>query len=202
VCWNAEPLGPRRGLCEGLHDGVDRFAGLGAHLFVACILNWMGHVDRASGKLRQAEGFGLLVCRAGELARRHHHRGDTPGLVVCQVVHTARRAGPSIRQRLDHDPAALCDLVAQTARRGLREGRLAQPEDLFARRAQAQEHLELIEENVAARLCDIHEADGAPQTAPARRKAAPQWATLRGRIKNHAIAVTHSGHSTTRAVVP
>jgi len=68
-------------------------------------------------------------------------------------VHTARRAGPSIRKRLDDGVAAGGDLVAEIDGRGLGEGRFGEAER--DRPALPQQLVEPAEEDVAARLGDV-----------------------------------------------
>ena len=93
--------------------------------------------------------------RAGdpELLRARH----APAFQFHDVVHTARRARPSVGERLDHRVAALGDLLAEIDRRGAGEGRLAKPLDPGAALGQAPG--QAVEEDVAARLRDVEQAD-------------------------------------------
>ena len=88
------------------------------------VRSWMGWgtKTRAAGKPR-ASGLGLGG--VDELGRREEHAGQAPALQISDVVHTARRAGASIGERLDDHVAALGDLVAEVGRGRLGEGRLA-----------------------------------------------------------------------------
>ncbi len=67
--------------------------------------------------------------RLDELVRCDHHAGDPAGLKVDDVVHTARRAGSSVGEALDHDVALHADLVAEVGGSHLRESGLAEGRD-------------------------------------------------------------------------
>jgi hypothetical protein len=54
-----------------------------------------------------------------ELDRRHEHARHAARLEIHRVVHTARRAAASIRERLDDRVAVHRDLLAQIAGAGL-----------------------------------------------------------------------------------
>ncbi len=73
-------------------------------------------------------------------------------------MHTARRAGASIRQGFDHDVAAICDLLLQCIGSDVGKSFLPKTRDFEA--AFAQEFFEAVEEFVASGFCDIQEADG------------------------------------------
>ena len=82
----------------------------------------MGHEDACD--VGKTQGFGLGVCRFFEDARRDEDRGNSERFEVDRVVHTARRAGASIREGFDHEPALFRDLPAEIRRRRPRERRL------------------------------------------------------------------------------
>ena len=79
-----------------------------ADFIVAAILNGMRHIMR---RRRKAQGFALRFCRLDKFARSDKHGGDAPRLYVRDVMHTARRARPSIGKRLDHDIAFIDNFV-------------------------------------------------------------------------------------------
>ena len=80
------------------------------------VRSWIGCGDEHPGRVG-AERGGLRVGRVDELGRCDEHGRHAEGLEVDGVVHTARRAGSSVGERLDHDVALLGDLVAQVDRR-------------------------------------------------------------------------------------
>ena len=64
------------------------------------VLNRMVNVDCV--KVRPPKGCGLCSSRKHELVRGYWNRRDTPIFEPDRVVQTARCAGPSIRESLDH----------------------------------------------------------------------------------------------------
>jgi len=64
------------------------------------ILNRMRNVDRV--KLGPAKRGGLRARRCHKRRGRYRDRRDPPSFQLQRVVQTARCAGPSIRQTLDH----------------------------------------------------------------------------------------------------
>ena len=116
-----------------MQDTVDSGAGAAPHLIVGGVLDWVGHVDPLVGDLGHTESVGLMTGRLDELARRDHDRRDVLRFVVDQVVHTARRAGASIGEGLDHRLASFGDLGPQVCRRWLGEGGLGKAHELHVR---------------------------------------------------------------------
>lgn len=51
----------------------------------------------------EAEGLRLHLCRVLEFCRYDEAAGNTTIVQILDVMQTARRAGPSIGQRCDHD---------------------------------------------------------------------------------------------------
>src|SRR5438067_2166543 len=145
----------RRLRLEPLHYLGERPLRHHTHLLVGPVLDWVRHVDRGR---REAESLRLSLGTVDELLGRDEDRRHAARLEIDDVVHTARRARPSIGERFDDGVAARGDLVAQVGGRRLGEGRLAEAEGGDA--ASAQEFLETVEEHVAARLRDVEQADG------------------------------------------
>src|SRR3546814_14198799 len=87
---------------EGGDDLVERDVGQGPHLVVGAVLDRVGHEDA-----RRVEPERLRLGRGGvdELARRDEHAGYAPALQISDVGHTARRARPSVGERLDDQVA-------------------------------------------------------------------------------------------------
>ena len=101
----------------------------------------------------------VALVRLGAIAKecRHAaHADDAPAFHVRDVMHTARRTRPSVGQSLDEDVALRRDLLAQ--RRGRLPGkvRLGVARRRDAHLAQALIHA--IEEYLARRLGDVHDA--------------------------------------------
>src|SRR5207302_658172 len=112
---------------------VEHLVGERAHLVAREGLDRMLHHDRAVGG--GAERLRLGLRRAGELGRDDRRRGNTVILEEHAVVHTARRAGPSVGERLDEHVGGADDLVSQRVGRRPREGRLLLAHDGLRRRA-------------------------------------------------------------------
>ena len=83
--------------------------GVGAHFLVGAILDRVRHQNPLGS---EAERAGLRFCSAQKFTRGHEHRWDAPPLQVADVVHTARRAAPSIGKGLDENIAFRGDLLA------------------------------------------------------------------------------------------
>ena len=64
------------------------------HFLICSVLNRMRDVN---GRRIRAEGLSLLVRPIGKHITRHKQSGDAELLQVQRVMHTARRAAPSIR---------------------------------------------------------------------------------------------------------
>src|SRR5258708_518319 len=103
----------------------------------------------------EAERLGLGVGGFDELGRGYEDGRAAFGLEVGRVMHTARRAGPSIGEGFDDEVALAEDLLQQRPRSRSREGRLAEPLDLRA--ALVEQLLEPVEEDVAAGLRDVEQ---------------------------------------------
>ena len=73
-------------------------------------------------------------------------------------MHTARRTGASVGQRLDDDVALRGDLAPQINRRWFGEGGLAQPERRDSPRFE--QDGDPVQEDVAAGLGDVEQPDG------------------------------------------
>lgn len=73
------------------------------HLFVGPILNRMFH-EHLEGI--EPQGFGLCSRRLAKFDRRQKSAGYAPAIQICNVMQTARRAGPSVGQCF-HDQVAL-----------------------------------------------------------------------------------------------
>jgi len=114
----------RRG--DGRQDLVHGGIGEGAHLIVGAILNRVGNKHP---RRLEADGVALGLGRVDELGGGQEHTRQTTSLEISDVVHTARRAAPSVGQRLDHDVTFRGDLVAQVDGSRLGERWLAEPFD-------------------------------------------------------------------------
>ena len=127
--------------------------------------------DAARTRAAAAGWPSIWACLSAAAARRRPRRRAPPaGLPVSKLEHvaqTARHAGASVGERLDHRVAARGDLAAHVGRRGLGERRLRRALDRVA--ALGEQALELVEEHVAARLADVQQRDRA---APASARAA------------------------------
>src|SRR4051794_34610131 len=107
---------------------------------------------------RVTERLGLMLSRLDELTGGDEHTRDATQLEITDVVHTARRAAPSIGERLDHHLALGGDLVTEVDRGPLGEGRLLVALDVGADRCEPL--FEAVEEDVTAWLRDVQQADG------------------------------------------
>ena len=74
---------------------------------------------------RQPERLGLYCRGALEFHRRHGHSRNAVDLEPNRIVQTARCAGSSVGERLDHEATVLRDPAAQVVGRGPREGVLS-----------------------------------------------------------------------------
>src|SRR5437773_5789603 len=186
---NSNRIGPPCRLrLEPLHHLRERPLRHHAHLRVGPVLDRVRHVD---GGRREAERFRLPLGAVDELLGRDEDRGHAARLEIDDVVHTARRARPSIGERFDDGVAACGDLVAQVGGRGLGEGRLAEAEGGDA--AGTQELLEAVEEDVAPRLRDVEEADGpAGERGWAGDSLADRELSLAGRIEEGSLVAVPS----------
>src|SRR6476659_5453559 len=141
----------------------------------------------------EAERFRLALRAVEERHGGDEHGRDAARLQVDDVVHTARRARPSIGESLDHGVAPRGDLVANVDRRGLGERRLGEADRRHT--ARAQQLLEAIEEHVAAGLRDVEKADGlARERGEARDARAHRGSPLAGRIEEDATDGAVRGH--------
>src|SRR5262249_44504663 len=84
-----------------------------------------------------------------------HHRGLAINFEPYGVVHTARRARPSIGERFDDEVAFLRDAAPQIFRRRLGKGRFAVAFDLYRGQPLTEMLGQAIHQHVAARLGDI-----------------------------------------------
>jgi hypothetical protein len=75
--------------------------------------------------LGQAKGVGLLLRRFGENIGCQENRRSGAAFKPYRVVHTARRARPSIGQRFDDEVVVGGDAAPELFGRRLGEGRLA-----------------------------------------------------------------------------
>ena len=113
-----------RGEC--LQDVVNSRTGATSHFIVGSVLYGVRHVNSILGNLWHAKGLGLMMCRFNKFARRDHDRRNISCFVINQVVHTARRAGPSISESLDHRFALFGNLSAQVFRCWFGKGRFVE----------------------------------------------------------------------------
>jgi A/G-specific adenine glycosylase len=90
------------GAGEGAQQGVDGAVRQGGHLLVGAVLDGMRHVD-AGHVEAQARRLGLGGVDEG--VGGHEDPRHAPPLQIVDVVHTARRAGSSIGEGLDHGVA-------------------------------------------------------------------------------------------------
>src|SRR2546423_15654437 len=93
---------------ESTHDLVDGRVGEGAYLLVGTVLDGMR--DEHAGRVK-AQSACLHLRGATERRGGHEDAREAAGLQSADVVHTARRAGPSVGQRFDDDVAAAPDLA-------------------------------------------------------------------------------------------
>ncbi len=105
------------------YDLVDGVVGDLAHFVVGAVLDRM--VDENAGGL-EAESVCLDTSRPDKFVGGDHDAGDAAGFEIGEVVHTARRARPSVGEGFDHRVAAGGDLLAQIGRGGSREGWFSQ----------------------------------------------------------------------------
>src|SRR5919198_4185394 len=174
----------RSGGRESTYDLVDGRVGEGAYLLVATVLDGMR--DEHAGRVT-AQSVCLGLRGVTELRGGHEDARDAAGLQSADVVHTARRAGPSVGQRFDHDLTAAADLVGQLGRQDLGKRGLAEARDAQAPRGQ--ERVYAVEEDVAAGLGDVQQAHGEPvQRGRAGATLPARGGALGGRIKKLACA--------------
>lgn len=141
----------RHGLAhQGTEQRVDGCVGQRGHLIVAAILDRMRDEDAA---LRYAERARLNRRGFDKFDRGNKDAGEAAVFEIDDVVHTARRAAASIGESLDDRAALGGDLLPDADWRRLGEGRLAIPSHGCA--ALAEQHLDAIEEAIAARLGDV-----------------------------------------------
>ena len=97
-----------RGIAKRVDDRCKRIVGQRPHFFIGSVLDRMGHEDH---RWIVAKGSILRGSRLPELARRDGHCHHAEIFQVAYVVHTARRARPSISERLDDEVALLSNLL-------------------------------------------------------------------------------------------
>ena len=108
---------------------VESAVGQGLDLGIGSILDRV--LDEDPRRIR-SQGPGLRLGRVAKHARGDEHRRNASLFEIGGVVHTARRARPSVGQRLDHCIAALGDLLSKIDRRHLGEGRLREAKYVYA----------------------------------------------------------------------
>src|SRR4051794_10000748 len=162
------PPTPRTALAANRRQQlVDRVARHRAQLVVRAVLDRVG--DEHPARVRRAERLRLRGRGVREHRRGHQHAGPSALLEADHVAQTARHAGASVGERLDHGVAALGDLAPHVRGRRLGERGLLRALDLVA--AVAQQRLELVEEDVPARLADVDERDPARRAVAGRERA-------------------------------
>src|SRR5258706_10616586 len=107
----------------------------------------MGHEHSGRGK---AQRTGLRLGAFHELCGGDEDAHDAAGLEIVDVVHTARRATPSIGEGLNDNVALRGDLVAEVDRGGLSEGRLLEAPHVDTRGTEP--FVDAVEEDVSPRL--------------------------------------------------
>ena len=120
------------------------------HFRIRSVLNRMRHVH--CSRLR-TERLSLLLGPVLEHMTRNKDTRDAEHFKVQRVVHTARRAAPSIGQCFDNRLALLCDLAAHIHRGRFRKGRLLVTTNLGPLFTEAL--FQPIEEEIAAGLGDV-----------------------------------------------
>lgn len=123
-------------------------------LGIGAVLDRVRDVDR---RRIETEGVGLGAGGLDELGRGDEDGWAAFSLEVRRVVHTARRAGPSISEGFDHKVTLAEDLLEERPRRGPREGWLAEALDLRA--PLIEQRFDAVEEDVATGLGDVEERD-------------------------------------------
>src|SRR6266487_1343365 len=142
----------------------------------------------------EAEGPRLRVRGLGELGRGDVDGRQAPALQLGRVVHTARRAGPSIGEGLHDRVAPDADLTPQVDGRRLGERRLPEAQDLDA--PGGEQLLQPVQEDVPTGLGDVEQADCQPLERRGPGHAPPGGGlALTGRIEQ-----LRSGHSRTSLV--
>ena len=104
------------------------------------------------------KGLRLPLRDVLEYMTRNKDTRDAEHFKVHRVVHTARRAAPSIGQCFDNRLALLCDLAAHIHRGRLREGRLLVTTNLGPLLTEAL--FQPIEKEIATSLGDVQESEG------------------------------------------
>src|SRR5215471_13825160 len=112
------------------------------------------------GSRVESQCTALRPSRVLKLRRGHEDAWQSTAFQLGHVVHTARRAGPSISEGFDDCVALDADLIAQIHWCRLRERRLAEAKDLNA--APRQQLLQSVQEDVTPRLRDVEETDRKP----------------------------------------
>ena len=84
-------------------------------------MDWVGRPDDTGF---ETESFRLHLCCVLEFRCYHETAGNTAIVQILDVMQTARRAGPSIGQRRDHDIGFGRDRLQCLDRRGLHVRRL------------------------------------------------------------------------------
>ena len=102
-----DPAGIRSGR-QGGEDVIERGVGEVTQLPCTAILNGVGNKH---GGRREAQSGGLGGSGGNELRRGHQYPWHAAPLEVGDVVHTARRATPSISEGLDDHIAVNGDLL-------------------------------------------------------------------------------------------
>ena len=100
------------------------------------VRSWIGWATNTTAGV-EAEGLGLRRRPRRRTRSTRRDRRHAPALEIGDVVHTARRARPSVGEGLDDAVARRRDLVAQVGGRRLGERRLGEAPDLDAAGAAA-----------------------------------------------------------------
>ena len=124
------------------------------HLLVGAVLDRMLDVD---GRRLRAQRASLMLRTIHEREGGDEDRGDAARFQINRVVHTARRATPSIGEGFDRQLTGGRDLLPQIDRSRLGERRL--PEALDGRAAGDQMLLDPIQKKIAPWLGNVEQTD-------------------------------------------
>ena len=161
---------------------VDHGVGAGTHLVVGLVLDGMG--NKGAAYLWQSKLDRLCLGRIFEGCGGEKERGSAVDFEPGRVVHTARGAGSSVGERFDNEVAFLLYLAEKRGGRRLGEGGLAVALDGDVGSLVGDEFGEAVDEDIAARLGDVEQTDGAAEGFWSRGEL-PLWrAALVGRIED------------------
>ena len=141
---------------QSRNDLVQRAVGLRFNFACGLILNRMLHIDGI--EIRPTQGSGLSASRQCKLGCCDSHGRNTPILEPDRIVQTARCAGPSVGQGLDHSiysPQFLNDLF----RGRLSESWFRVPHDAPNSRSFQKQRFEAIKEDGTSGFAYIQKRD-------------------------------------------